>query len=58
MSKRSEAIKHCAYALMRAWHPSKTEDWYESEEGKDWMEIAMLDAEVVIDAYDRYEGRS
>lgn len=58
MSKRSELISHCAHALMRAWHPSKTEEWYESEEGKDWMEIAMLDSATVIDAYDQYEGRS
>lgn len=57
MSKRSDALEHCAASLMKAWFPSnhKNQDWLDSEDGRQWKEISLLDASVVIEAYKEFE---
>lgn len=45
---------HVASALMRAWFPRSHMDqnWLSSDDGKNWTEIALLDAKIAIDAYE------
>lgn len=49
-------VNHVASALMKAWFPRNhiDQDWLESDDGKNWTEIALLDAEVAIKAYESY----
>jgi hypothetical protein len=46
-------VQHVANALLKAWFPKSHGDqsWLTSEDGKNWYDIAMLDAAVAIDAY-------
>lgn len=41
---------------MKAWFPRSHSDpeWLNSDDGKNWAEIALLDAEVAITAYKDY----
>lgn len=52
-----DAINFCANELMKSWFPSnyKNEDWLQSEDGTQWKEISILDATVVINAYEDYQ---
>lgn len=56
MSKRFSPVEACADALMKAWFPNnhKNQGWLESEDGRQWQEIALLDAKVVINAYNDF----
>jgi len=49
-------LTHVAEALMKAWFPRSHSDpdWLNSDDGKNWSEIALLDAEVAITAYKDY----
>lgn len=49
-------VNHVAAALMKAWFPRNhvDQEWLDSEDGKNWTEIALLDAEVAIKAYQSY----
>ena len=46
-------LTYVAEALMKAWFPRSYSDpeWLNSDDGKNWTEIALLDAEVAITAY-------
>lgn len=50
------AINYVAAELMKAWFPKNhvNQEWLESDDGKNWTEIALLDAEVAINAYKEY----
>jgi hypothetical protein len=41
---------------MKAWFPRShsDSDWLNSEDGKNWAEIALLDAEIAINAYKEF----
>ena len=41
---------------MKAWFPRNhvNQEWLDSDDGKNWSEIALLDAEVAIKAYKEY----
>lgn len=41
---------------MKAWFPRNhvNQEWLDSDDGKNWSEIALLDAEVAINAYKEY----
>jgi hypothetical protein len=45
--------QYVANALMKVWFKKRynDKDWLESEDGKNWTEIALLDATVAVDAY-------
>jgi hypothetical protein len=47
---------YVAAALMKAWWPKNhiNRKWLESDDGKNWTEIALLDAQVSINAYKEY----
>jgi hypothetical protein len=49
-------LTYVAEALMKAWFPKRYNDleWMNSEDGKSWAEIAMLDAGIAIKAYKEY----
>ena len=49
-------VTYVAEALMKAWFPKRYNDpeWMNSDDGKNWAEIAMLDAEVAITAYKEF----
>jgi hypothetical protein len=49
-------LTYVAEALMKAWFPRSHSDpdWLNSDDGKNWAEIALLDAEVAITAYKDY----
>lgn len=46
-------VTYVAEALMKAWFPRLHADpeWLNSDDGKNWVEIALLDAEVAITAF-------
>lgn len=45
--------QYVANALMKVWFKNSHNDksWLESEDGKAWLEISLLDAEVAVNAY-------
>lgn len=45
-------INYVAAALLKAWFPKKhiDQEWLDSPDGRNWTEIAMLDAEVACNA--------
>lgn len=47
---------YVAAALMKAWFPKNhsNQEWLESEDGRNWTEIALMDAEVAINAQKEY----
>jgi hypothetical protein len=47
---------YVAAALMKAWWPKNhiNQKWLESDDGKNWTEIALMDAQVSINAYKEY----
>ena len=49
-------VNYVASELMKAWFPKSHSDqkWLESDDGKNWTEIALLDAQVSINAYKEY----
>ena len=49
-------LTYVAEALMKAWFPRShsDSDWLNSEDGKNWAEIALLDAEIAINAYKEF----
>ena len=49
-------LTYVAEALMKAWFPRNHNDsaWLNSDSGKGWAEIALLDAEVAINAYKEF----
>ena len=49
-------LTYVAEALMKAWFPRShsDSDWLNSEDGKNWTEIALLDAEIAINAYKEF----
>lgn len=49
-------LTYVAEALMKAWFPKRYNDleWMNTEDGKAWAEISLLDAEVAINAYKEY----
>ena len=49
-------INYVAAALMKAWWPKNhiNQEWLQSDDGKNWTEIALMDAEVAIKAYKEY----
>ena len=49
-------LTYVAEALLKAWFPKRHNDpeWINSDDGKNWAEIALLDAEVAINAYKEY----
>jgi len=49
-------VNHVASELMKAWFPRNHVDqnWLNSDDGKNWTEIALLDAEVAVKAYESY----
>lgn len=48
--------EYVAEQLMKAWFSKRWNDseWLNSEDGKAWIEISLLDAEVAIKAYESY----
>ena len=50
------AANYVAAALMEAWFPRSHVDqnWLSSDDGKNWTEIALMDAHVAINAYKEY----
>lgn len=48
--------EYVANALMRVWFPKKhtDESWLQSEDGRSWSEISLLDAQVAVDAYKEF----
>lgn len=44
--------EYVANALMKAWFSHRSNDsiWLDSEDGKRWLEISILDAKVAVDA--------
>lgn len=51
-------ISFVADQLIKVWFPVKHNDseWINSEDGISWREIALLDAEVCVNAYKRFMG--
>lgn len=49
-------VNYVAAALMKAWFPKNhsNQEWLESEDGRNWTEIALMDAEVAISAQKEY----
>jgi len=49
-------LTYVAEALLKAWFPKRHNDpeWINSDDGKNWAEIALLDAEVAVNAYKEY----
>jgi hypothetical protein len=49
-------LTYVAEALMKAWFPKRynDSDWINSEDGRSWAEIALLDAGIAINAYNEY----
>jgi hypothetical protein len=49
-------LTYVAEALMKAWFPRNhsDSDWLNSDDGKNWAEIALIDAETAIKAYKEY----
>lgn len=49
-------VNYVAAELMKAWFPRNhvNQEWLESDDGKNWTEIALLDAEIAIKAYKEY----
>lgn len=49
-------INYVAAELMKAWFPKNhvNQEWLSSDDGKNWSEIALLDAEVAVNAYKEY----
>lgn len=47
---------YVANALMKAWFPRLRNDqsWIESDDGRNWAEIALLDADVAVKAYEQW----
>ena len=45
--------QYVANALMKVWFKNSHNDpeWLASEDGKAWVEISLLDAEVAVDAH-------
>lgn len=45
--------QYVANALMKVWFKKSHSDteWLESDDGRAWTEIALLDAQVAVDAY-------
>lgn len=45
--------QYVANALMKVWFKNShnDKDWLESEDGRAWLEISLLDAEVAVNAY-------
>ncbi len=45
--------QYVADSLMKVWFKNSHNDqeWLESEDGKAWSEISLLDAQVAVDAY-------
>lgn len=50
-------VNYVAAELMKAWFPRNHLDqgWLASDDGKNWTEIALLDAEVAVNAYNEYK---
>ena len=50
------AVNYVAAALMKAWFPKNhtNQEWLDSEDGRNWTEIALMDAEVSIKAHKEY----
>lgn len=49
-------VEHVAKALMKVWFPKMHNDnaWLESEDGSNWLDISLADAEVAIKAYNEW----
>jgi hypothetical protein len=49
-------VNYVAAELMKAWFPRNhiNQEWLDSDDGKNWTEIALLDAEVAVKAYQSY----
>lgn len=49
-------VNYVAAALMEAWFPKNhvNQDWLASDDGRNWTEIALMDAQVAINAYKEY----
>lgn len=58
MSPDALAINYAAEKLMKSWFPNSHSDqeWLKSGDGRSWQEIALLDAEVCINAYKEFYG--
>ena len=48
--------QYVANALMKVWFKKSHNDseWLASQDGQAWIEIALLDAEVAVDAYQEW----
>lgn len=48
--------QYVANALMKVWFKKGHSDkeWLESDDGKAWLEISLLDAQVAVDAYQEW----
>lgn len=57
MSKTFSIREYVASKLMEAWFPKshQNQEWLNSEDGRQWTEISLLDAQVAIDAYKEFE---
>lgn len=51
-------VEFVASKLMQAWFSKnhKDESWLNSEDGKQWVEISILDATVAVNAYEEFYG--
>jgi hypothetical protein len=49
-------VNYVAGSLMKAWFPKNhvNQEWLDSEDGRNWTEIALMDAEVAINSYKEY----
>lgn len=49
-------VNYVAAELMKAWFPKNhvNQEWLASDDGKNWIEISLMDAEVAIKAYKEY----
>jgi hypothetical protein len=50
------AVNYVAAELMKAWFPRNhiNQEWLNSDDGRNWTEIALLDAQVAVDAYQQW----
>jgi hypothetical protein len=50
-------VQYVANALLKSWFPKLHSDreWLNSDDGKNWEEIALLDAGVAVDAHLKWQ---
>lgn len=49
-------VNYVAAELMKSWFPKNhvNQEWLNSEDGRNWTEIALMDADIAIKAYKEY----